>query len=122
MQRIMLKSKVHRATVTEANLNYEGSLTLDKELMDAANLLPFEKIHVLNVTNGERFETYVIEGAPNSGQVCLNGAAARRGTRGDLVIIVSYAACSEEEAREIKPDIVFVDENNRIVEKMRDGH
>ena len=122
MQRIMLKSKVHRATVTEANLNYEGSLTLDKELMDAANLLPFEKIHVLNVTNGERFETYVIEGAPNSGQVCLNGAAARRGTRGDLVIIVSYSACSEEEAREIKPDIVFVDENNRIVEKMRDGH
>jgi len=117
----MLKSKVHRATVTQADLHYEGSLTLDTLLMDAANLLPFEKIQVLNVTNGERFETYVIEGEPGSGVVCLNGAAARKGARGDLVILVSYAVCSEDEARDSKPDLVFVDEKNRMVRKMS-GH
>ncbi|MBW1708550.1 MAG: aspartate 1-decarboxylase [Deltaproteobacteria bacterium] len=121
MQRVMLKSKVHRATVTQADLHYEGSLTLDTLLMDAANLLPFEKIQVLNVTNGERFETYVIEGEPGSGVVCLNGAAARKGARGDLVILVSYAVCSEDEARDSKPDLVFVDEKNRMVRKMS-GH
>ncbi|MBW2139611.1 MAG: aspartate 1-decarboxylase [Deltaproteobacteria bacterium] len=121
MQRVMLKSKVHRATVTQADLHYEGSLTLDTLLMDAANLLPFEKIQVLNVTNGERFETYVIEGEPGSGVVCLNGAAARKGARGDLVILVSYAVCSEDEARDNKPDLVFVDEKNRMVRKMS-GH
>lgn len=115
MQRQMLKSKVHRARVTEADLNYEGSLTLDRELMRAANLLPYEKIHVFNVSNGERFATYVIEGAAGSGTVCLNGAAARKGAAGDLVILVSYALCEEEEARLIKPDLVFVDQNNRLV-------
>jgi len=115
MQRQMLKSKVHRARVTEADLNYEGSLTLDRELMRAANLLPYEKIHMLNVSNGERFETYVIEGAAGSGTVCLNGAAARQGAAGNLIILVSYALCEEEEARLIKPDLVFVDQNNRLV-------
>jgi aspartate 1-decarboxylase len=115
MQRQMLKSKVHRARVTEADLNYEGSLTLDRELMRAANLLPYEKIHVFNVSNGERFETYVIEGAAGSGTICLNGAAARKGAAGNLIILVSYALCEEEEARLIKPDLVFVDQNNRLV-------
>jgi len=117
MQRQMLKSKVHRARVTQADLNYEGSLTLDVDLMQAANLLPYEKIHVLNVNNGERFETYVIEGARGSGTVCLNGAAARKGAPGDLVILVSYAWCEEEEARSIQPDLVFVDANNRIARR-----
>lgn len=115
MQRQMLKSKVHRARVTQADLNYEGSLTLDVDLMRAANLWPYEKIHVLNVNNGERFETYVIEGEAGSGTVCLNGAAARKGAPGDLVILVSYAWCEEEEARRMKPDLVFVDRDNRIV-------
>jgi aspartate 1-decarboxylase len=115
MQRQMLKSKVHRARVTQADLNYEGSLTLDRDLMRAADLLPYEKIHVLNVNNGERFETYVIEGEAGSGTVCLNGAAARKGAAGDLVILVSYALCEEEEARRMKPDLVFVDRDNHIV-------
>ena len=115
MQRMMLKAKIHRATITQADLNYEGSLTVDKDLMDAAVLLPFEVIHVYNISNGERFETYLVEGEPGSGVVCLNGAAARKGAKGDLVILANYAVYEEEEARAIKPKLVFVDENNRIV-------
>ncbi len=110
----MLKSKIHRATVTGANLSYEGSLTIDKLLMDEVGILPFERIFVYNINNGERFETYAIEGPPDSGVIGLNGAAARKALVGDLVIIVSYAAFSEEELKEYSPRIVVLDEDNRI--------
>jgi len=110
----MLKSKIHRATVTDANLNYEGSLTIDKDLMEEAGLYPFEKIEVYNVTNGERFNTYVIEGERDSGIICVNGAAARRVAIGDLIIIVSYALFSEDEVMTFQPRLVNVDANNRI--------
>ncbi|HCT78541.1 MAG TPA: aspartate 1-decarboxylase [Micromonosporaceae bacterium] len=115
MFRTMLKSKVHRATVTQADLNYVGSLTLDADLMDAADLLPGELIHVLDITNGARLETYVIEGQRGSGVVGINGAAARLIHTGDLVIIAAYAMMSDEEARDNKPTVVFVDEANRVV-------
>ncbi|MEU7820254.1 aspartate 1-decarboxylase [Catellatospora sp. NPDC049111] len=114
MYRTMLKSKVHRATVTQAELHYVGSLTLDPDLMDAADLLPGELIHVLDVTNGARLETYVIEGERGSGVVCVNGAAAHLIHPGDLVIIAAYAMMSDDEARDSKPKVVFVDEANRI--------
>lgn len=114
MYRTMLKSKVHRATVTQAELHYVGSLTLDPDLMDAADLLPGELIHVLDVTNGARLETYVIEGERGSGVVCVNGAAAHLVHPGDLVIIAAYAMMSDDEARDSKPKVVFVDEANRI--------
>ena len=111
----VLKSKIHRVTVTEANLNYIGSITIDKDLMDAANLIEYEKVWVLNNHNGERFETYVIEGTPRSGTICLNGAAARRVQPGDIVIILSYAQMDFEEAKTFKPVIVFPDTTtNRI--------
>lgn len=119
MFRVMLKSKIHRATITQADLNYVGSLTLDKNLMDAAGLLNYEKVHVLNINNGERFETYIIEGEPGSGVLCLNGAAARKGAAGDLVILVAYAMMSEEEARLAKPDLVFVDNANKITQVLK---
>lgn len=112
--RTMLKSKVHRATVTQADVDYIGSLTLDADLMDAADVLPGELIHVLDVTNGARLETYVIEGERGSGVVGVNGAAARLIHPGDLVIIVAYAMMSEEQARDSLPRVVFVDESNRI--------
>jgi aspartate 1-decarboxylase len=115
MFRTMLKSKVHRATVTQAELDYVGSLTLDLDLMDAADLLAGELVHVLDVTNGARLETYLLEGARGSGMVCINGAAARLINPQDLVIIVAYATVAEEQARDRKPRIVFVDEANRIV-------
>ena len=105
----VLKSKIHRVTVTEANLNYIGSITIDEDLMDAANLIEFEKVHVLDNNNGERFETYVIKGRRGSGVICLNGAAARRVQPGDIVIIVSYAQINFEEAKTFKPTIVFPD-------------
>ena len=105
----VLKSKIHRATVTEANLNYIGSITIDEDLMDAANLIEFEKVHVLNNNNGERFETYVIKGERNSGIICLNGAAARKVQTGDIIIIVSYAQMDFEEAKSFKPTIIFPD-------------
>jgi len=111
----MLKCKIHRATVTEANLNYAGSLTLDPDLIDASGLLINEKVHVLNVHTGDRFETYIIEGHRGSGTVCLNGAAARLGHAGDLVIIIAYAMMDEKEACAWKPRIVHVDERNHIV-------
>lgn len=113
--RTMLKSKIHRATVTEANINYEGSITLDPLLMEAADMLAFEQVQVLDINNGTRLTTYVIEGARGSGQVCINGAAARLVNEGDTVIVLSYATLTEEEAREHKPTLVYVDADNRIV-------
>ena len=114
MFRIMMKSKIHRATVTEANVDYMGSITLDPDLMKAADILPHEKVHVVDVTNGARLETYAIEGEPDSGDVCLNGAAARLVREGDTVIIMSYAQMSDEQARAHTPTVVFVDARNRI--------
>ena len=113
MQIELLKCKIHRATVTDANLNYEGSITLDKALMDAAGILPFEKVGILDINNGARFDTYVIEGEPNSGTICLNGAAARMVQKGDLIIIVSYVSLTPEEAKSWKPTVVKVDSQNR---------
>ena len=115
MFRSMCKSKIHRATVTDANLNYEGSITIDKILMDAADIFPFEKVQVVNINNGSRAETYVIEGIKNSGTICLNGAIARLAQKGDLVIIISYALMTEDEARNLKPKIIIVDDNNQQV-------
>jgi aspartate 1-decarboxylase len=114
MQIQILKSKIHRAVITEANLNYVGSLTLDEDLMDAANLIENEKIQVVNVNNGERLETYIIKGARGSGIVCLNGPAARKGAEGDVVIVISYALMDFEEAKKFKPVIVFPKEGNRL--------
>ena len=115
MQRTLLKSKIHRATITEAELNYIGSITIDKELMDAVDILPFEKVQVVNINNGSRLETYVIEGQAGSGIICLNGPAARRGVAGDIITIMSYAILSEEEIDNFAPKTVFVDETNKIV-------
>jgi aspartate 1-decarboxylase len=115
MQRHMLKSKIHRATVTACDLNYVGSITLDADLMRSADLLPGELVHVLDVDNGSRFETYVIEGDAGSGEVCLNGAAARLVHNGDRVIIVSYGVYGESELESHVPRVVHVDERNAIV-------
>lgn len=112
--RQMLKSKIHRATVTDANLHYEGSITIDRDLMDAADLLPYELVHVVNINNGNRFETYVIEGERGSGDICLNGAAARLVHTDDLVIIISYVTLPEEECKGWTPTKVFVDNKNRV--------
>ena len=117
--RTMLKSKIHRATVTDANLHYEGSVTLDPVLMDAADLLPFEQVHLLDIANGARLTTYVIEGERGSGQVVVNGAAAHLIHQGDTIIILSYTSLPEDEARRLEPSLVYVDEANRIV---RIGH
>lgn len=117
MLRTMMKSKIHRATVTEANLNYVGSITIDENLMEAADILENEKVQIVNNNNGARLETYVIPGPRGSGVICLNGAAARLVQPGDNVIIISYAQMSAEELRSHKPTVVFVDENNRTVEK-----
>ena len=114
MQIELLKCKIHRATVTDANLNYEGSITLDRALMDAAGILPFEKVGILDIHNGGRFDTYVIEGEPNSGTICLNGAAARMVQKGDLIIIVSYISMTPEEAKTWKPTVVKVDSQNKL--------
>lgn len=108
------KSKIHKATVTDANLNYEGSITIDDDLLKATNILPGERVQVVNNYNGERLETYVIKGESGSGVVCLNGAAARRAEIGDVVIIISYAFMTPEEAKDYKPLSVFVDKNNKI--------
>ncbi|HDP35631.1 MAG TPA: aspartate 1-decarboxylase [Candidatus Hydrogenedentes bacterium] len=112
----MMKSKVHRATVTEANLHYKGSLTLDRDLMEAAGMLEYEQVQVLNINTGDRFTTYIIEGERGSGVVCLNGAAARLGQPGDLIIALTYAQMDADEAAAHRPIIVHVDENNRITE------
>lgn len=116
MYRTMMKSKIHRATVTEANLNYIGSITIDESLMEAADLLENEKVQIVNNNNGARLETYVIPGPRGSGVICLNGAAARLVQPGDNVIIISYAQMSAEELKNHKPTVVFVDETNRPVE------
>ena len=115
MQRQMLKSKIHRAVVTECDLHYAGSVTIDPELMEAADLLPHELVHVLDVDNGTRLETYVIEGTRGSGEVKANGAAARLIHRGDRVIIVAYGLFSEEELEQHRPKVVHVDSENQIV-------
>jgi aspartate 1-decarboxylase len=115
MQRTMLKSKIHRATVTEADLNYVGSLTLDPVLMDGADLLPGELVHIVDVNNGARLETYVIEGERGSGVVCINGAAARLVHPGDIVIIIGYATVDDAEAAKLEPRVVFVNGENDIV-------
>lgn len=108
------KSKIHRATVTEANLHYVGSITIDEELMEAANLFEGEKVQIVNNNNGERFETYVIKGEKGSRMVCLNGAAARKAEVGDIIIIISYALMTPDEAKEFRPISIFVDDQNRI--------
>ena len=114
MMLTMLKSKLHRATITEANLHYTGSLTLDRDLMEAANMLVHEKVLVVNVNTGDRFETYIIEGPRGSGVVCLNGAAARLGQPGDLIIAMTFAQMSETEAKSFQPTTVYVDEKNKV--------
>ncbi|MGQ4484665.1 aspartate 1-decarboxylase [Streptomyces sp. 372A] len=114
MRRTMLKSKIHRATVTEADLNYVGSLTLDPDLMEAADLLLGEQVAIVDVNNGSRLETYIIEGERGSGVVCINGAAARLVAPGDIVIIIAYGSMEEDEIGKREPRVVFVDENNRI--------
>jgi aspartate 1-decarboxylase len=114
MQIEVLKSKIHRAVITEAELNYVGSITIDENLMDAANLIENEKVQVVNVNNGERLETYVIKGGRGSGICCLNGPAARKGAVGDIVIILSYAAMEFESAKTFKPRIIFPKEGNKL--------
>jgi len=113
----MLYSKIHRATVTDANLNYVGSITIDEELMEEANLLVGQKVDIVNINNGERFSTYVIKGKRGNRDICLNGAAARKVHPGDKIIIIAYANMTPEEAKEYKPIVLIVDDNNDIIEK-----
>jgi aspartate 1-decarboxylase len=115
MQRHLMKSKIHRATITAADLNYEGSLTVDQDLLDAADLAEFEDVQVVNINNGQRFNTYIIPGPRGSGAIQLNGAAARLGLPGDLVIIIAYGVFDEAEVEQFRPRVVFVDDRNRIV-------
>ena len=110
----VLKSKIHRATVTDAQIHYTGSITIDKKLMEHAKIFPFEKVMVVSLDSGERLETYVIEGKKGSGEVCINGAAARKILKGDKIIIMSFASINETEAENFKPVIVLVNENNRV--------
>ena len=117
MQLEFLYSKIHRATVTDANLNYVGSITIDETLLKAANIREWQIVEILDVNNGERFQTYVIKGKADSGQICLNGAAARKVQPGDKVIIVTYRQFEEKELENFKPTIIIVDENNKIIEK-----
>jgi aspartate 1-decarboxylase len=116
--RTMLKSKIHRATVTDANINYEGSITIDRKLMAEADILPYEQVHVLNINNGARFTTYAIEGAEGSGEICLNGAAARLAVKGDLVIILTYTQVPEEQVKDYRPRVVHVNAKNKIVTRL----
>ena len=113
MLRTLCKSKIHRATITDANLHYKGSITIDEELMELADILPYERVQVVNCNNGARLETYAIPGERGKGEICLNGAAARPGQPGDIVIIISYAIMTDEEARGYRPRIVHVDSRNR---------
>lgn len=115
MLRTMFKAKIHRATVTDADLNYEGSITIDEDLLDASGIIPYEKVDIYNITNGARFSTYTIVGKRGSGDICLNGAAARMVQKGDLIIIVSYGIYDEEEIKNHKPVVVHVDSKNRII-------
>jgi len=114
--RTMLKGKIHRARVTQVDVDYEGSITIDRSLMEASDILPYEQVEVLNINNGARFSTYAIEAAPNSGTICINGAAARLAAKGDIVIILSYSHVADDEAINVIPKMVYVDKNNRIVE------
>ena len=116
MKRIMLKSKIHGAIVTDVNINYEGSLTLDEKIMEIANLMPFEQVHIYNITNGERFTTYIIKGKKDSGMVCVNGAAARKATPGDKIIIASYTVIDEGKVEFFNPKMVIIEGNNKIKE------
>lgn len=112
--RYMLKSKIHRAIVTDANLDYEGSVTIDSALMQAADILPYEKIQIANISNGARLETYAIPGPLNSGTICMNGAAAHQSSKGDAIIILSYRSVEDKEAQNLTPKIIYVDERNNI--------
>lgn len=114
MQRFMLKSKIHRATVTEADLHYEGSITIDEKLLEEANMVPYEKVAIYDINNGERFSTYIIKGKRNSGTICLNGAAARKVDKGDLIIIATYVMVDDAETKKWKTKCVLVDEKNKI--------
>ena len=116
MMRIMLKAKIHRATVTDRSLDYEGSVTIDRDVMDAVGMLPNEQVQVYNVSNGERFETYAISGARGSGEICINGAAAHRAEIGHLVIIANYGLFSEEDLQGFSPRVALVDAKNRIAQ------
>ncbi|WP_019534024.1 aspartate 1-decarboxylase [Paenibacillus ginsengihumi] len=120
MFRTMLKSKIHRATVTEANLNYVGSITIDEDLLDLVDMLPNEKVQIVNNNNGARFETYIIPGPRGSGVICLNGAAARLVHPGDTVIILSYVMLTDEEARRHVPQIAIMGENNKVVSVLKE--
>lgn len=120
--RSMMKSKIHRATVTEANLEYEGSITIDATLLEKADLLPYEEVFVYNVTNGERFQTYAIPGAAGSGEICVNGAAAHKARKGDVIIIATYSWMDEAAARAHQPTIVLVDAKNRIKTLKKQEH
>jgi len=115
MQIQIVKSKIHRVRITQAELNYVGSITIDEDLMDAANLIENERVQIVNINNGERLETYVIKGERGSGIICLNGPAARKAQIGDIVIIVSYAGMDFEEAKTFKPSVIFPDSNNRLI-------
>jgi aspartate 1-decarboxylase len=119
MNRVMFKSKIHRARITQADLYYEGSLTIDQDLMEAADLIAYEKVAVVNINNGERFETYVIPGDRGKREICLNGAAARKGQIGDEVIIISYTTLPDLEAKVWEPTVVLVDKNNDVVSLSR---
>ena len=119
MMRTMLKCKIHRANVTEAVLHYEGSITIDETLMEAAGLVEYEQVHIYNIDNGNRFSTYVIRGERDSGVICVNGAAARKVSRGDLLIIANYAAYDEQELANFQPTLVYVDGENRITSVKR---
>lgn len=119
MFRTMMKAKIHRARVTESNLNYVGSITIDEDIMDAVDILENEKVQIVNNNNGARFETYVIKGERGSGVLCLNGAAARLVQEGDVVIVISYALVPEEKAKSHTPRVAIMDENNQIVEMLR---
>jgi len=114
MMRTMLKCKIHRATVTEAMLHYEGSITIDETLMEASGLVEYEQVHIYNIDNGNRFSTYAIKGERDSGVICLNGAAARQASKGDLIIIANYATYDEKELANFQPTLVYVDAKNRI--------
>ncbi len=120
--RIMLKSKIHRARITNLNIDYEGSITIDSNLMKEADILPYEQVQVLNVNNGARFATYAIRGEPSSGEICINGAAARLAAKGDSIIILSYCHVEDEEAPHITPKIVHVDAQNAIIETKREAN
>jgi len=117
--RTMLKGKIHRARVTQVDVDYEGSITIDRSLMEASDILPYEQVEVLNINNGARFSTYAIEAESNSGTICINGAAARLAAKGDIIIILSYCHLPDDEAINVIPRMVYVDENNRIVETKR---